>query len=81
MEHSKKKSNVLSLSDKKRVREEKRRAIYLSDKQRILELEKDMLRVIDLVADMDERIYRQQRFIARLLRLLKSASSPFSSVK
>jgi hypothetical protein len=57
---------ILSLSDKRKKKADQTRKTYLPLEQRVAELEADMIRVIDSLADLDYMIHTQQR-ISRLL--------------
>lgn len=52
----------------------------LSPEKRIADLESDQLRLIDMVLDLDRELDRQNKFIRKILHLVKEmqASSSFS---
>lgn len=60
------KPKILSLSDKRKKKADQVRKTYLPLEQRVAELEADMIRIIDSLADLDYMIHTQAR-ISRLL--------------
>lgn len=60
------KPKILSLSEKRKQKSDQTRKTYLPLEQRVAELEADMIRVIDSLADLDYMINTQAR-ISRLL--------------
>ncbi len=61
----------MSLQDR-RVQQQKETArTYQSPEARILDLERDMLKCIELSLDLDRRVEGQAKFIRKLLKLLK----------
>lgn len=69
------KSKIMSLADKRRQRSDQVRKTYLPLEQRVAELEADMVRIIDSLADLDYMIHNQ----ARITRLLVKAVSHLAS--
>ena len=65
------KPKILSLSEKRKQKSDQNRKTYLPLEQRMAELEADMIRVIDSLADLDYMIHTQ----ARITRLLVKAVS------
>lgn len=65
------KSKIMSLSDKRKQKSDQTRKTYLPLEQRIAELEADMIRIIDSLADLDYMINNQ----AKITRLLVKAVS------
>lgn len=65
------KSKIMSLADKRKQKSDQVRKTYMPLEQRIAELEADMVRVIDSLADLDHMINNQ----ARITRLLVKALS------
>lgn len=63
------KPKILSLSEKRKQKSDQTRKTYLPPDQRLAELEADMIRVIDSLADLDYMIHTQ----ARITRLLVKA--------
>ena len=66
---------ILSLSEKRKQKSDQTRKSYLPLEQRMAELEADMIRVIDSLADLDYMIHTQ----ARITRLLVKAVSNIAS--
>jgi hypothetical protein len=66
---------ILSLSDKRKKKSDQTRKTYLPIDQRMAEIEADMIRVIDSLADLDYLINTQ----ARITRLLVKAVSNIAS--
>lgn len=69
------KPKILSLSEKRKQKADQTRKTYLPPDQRVAELEADMIRVIDSLADLDHMIYNQ----VRITRLLVKAVSNIAS--
>jgi hypothetical protein len=69
------KPKILSLSEKRKQKADQTRKTYLPPDQRVAELEADMVRVIDSLADLDHMIYNQ----VRITRLLVKAVSNIAS--
>ena len=67
-------SKIRSLSDKRKQKNEQVRKTYMPLEQRVLELEADMVRIIDMLADQDYVINHQ----ARIIRLLVKAVTKLS---
>lgn len=65
---------VVSLSSKRRTREQRSRKEYLDPETRIRELEEDMIRVIDIIAYLDDVVESNERLIRKLFRLLRGAA-------
>lgn len=65
------KSKITSLADKRKQKQDQVRKTYLPLEQRVAELEADMIRIIDSLADLDYLINNQ----ARITRLLVKAVS------
>lgn len=65
------KSKIMSLADKRKQKSDQVRKTYMPLEQRIAELEADMVRVIDSLADLDQLLANQ----ARITRLLVKALS------
>lgn len=63
-------SNVISLGDLRKKQNRKGRKSSLPLEQRIEELEEDQSRLIELAIDMEKRLYRQERYISKLVRML-----------
>lgn len=69
-------SNVISLSDLRRKHEQVVRKEYVDPSDRIRDLEADLLRLIDHAMDIEERLFRQERYLSRLVVLLKNHVKP-----
>lgn len=69
------KPKILSLSEKRKQKADQNRKTYLPPDQRVAELEADMIRVIDSLADLDYMIHTQ----ARITRLLVKAVANIAS--
>ncbi len=69
------KSKIMSLSEKRKQKSDQVRKTYLPLEQRVAELEADMIRIIDSLADLDYLINNQ----ARISRLLVKAVSNLAS--
>jgi hypothetical protein len=69
------KPKILSLSEKRKQKSDQTRKSYLPLEQRMAELEADMIRVIDSLADLDYMIHTQ----ARITRLLVKAVANIAS--
>lgn len=69
------KPKILSLSEKRKQKADQTRKTYLPPDQRVAELEADMVRVIDSLADLDYMIHTQ----ARITRLLVKAVANIAS--
>jgi hypothetical protein len=69
------KSKIMSLADKRKQRSDQTRKTYLPIDQRMAEIEADMIRIIDSLADLDYLINHQ----ARITRLLVKAVSNLAS--
>lgn len=67
-------SKIRSLSDKRKQKNDQVRKTYMPLEQRVLELEADMVRLIDMLADQDYTINHQ----ARITRLLVKAITKLS---
>lgn len=65
------KSKITSLAEKRKQKQDQVRKTYLPLEQRVAELEADMIRIIDSLADLDYLINNQ----ARITRLLVKAVS------
>lgn len=65
------KSKIMSLADKRKQKSDQVRKTYMPLEQRLAELEADMVRVIDSLADLDHMINNQ----AKITRLLVKALS------
>lgn len=70
---------VISLQERRNLQAKKSRKEYLPEPDRIRELEEDVLRLIDLSLEMEERLWKQERFLSKLLRLLRDQASVSSS--
>lgn len=68
-------SKIMSLSDKRKRKSDQVRKSYMPLEQRVAELEADMVRIIDSLADLDQLINHQ----ARISRLLVRAVSQLAS--
>lgn len=64
------KSNVVSLGDLRKKHEQATRRAYLDPVDRIRDLEADVLRLVDHAMDLEERLFRQERYLSKLTRLL-----------
>lgn len=69
------KPKILSLSEKRKQKADQTRKTYLPLDQRMAEIEADMIRVIDSLADLDHLINTQ----ARITRLLVKAVANIAS--
>jgi uncharacterized coiled-coil protein SlyX len=69
------KAKITSLADKRKQKNEQVRKTYMPLEQRVAELEADMVRIIDSLADLDQLISTQ----ARITRLLVKAISHLAS--
>jgi hypothetical protein len=69
------KSKIRSLADARKKREHSVRKSYLTAEQRIAELEEDLVRVIDSLADQDYIIHNQARTIRLLVRAVSHLAS------
>lgn len=65
------KSKIMSLAEKRKQKSDQVRKTYMPLEQRVAELEADMVRIIDSLADLDYLINNQ----ARITRLLVKAVS------
>lgn len=68
----------MSLQSLRKKTQEAARREYLEPIERIRDLEQDMIRVIDICMDMEERLFRQERYLSKLVRLLRSDASSAS---
>lgn len=71
-------SNVISLEELRRKKTGMGRKSALPLETRIEELEQDQVRLIDLAMDMERRLFRQERYISKLVRLLAASASEAS---
>jgi hypothetical protein len=69
------KSKIMSLADKRKKKTDQARKTYLPLEQRVAELEADLIRIIDSLADLDYIINNH----ARVNRLLVKALSNIAS--
>jgi hypothetical protein len=69
------KAKITSFADKRKQKNEQVRKSYMPLEQRVAELEADMVRIIDSLADLDQLISTQ----ARITRLLVKAISHLAS--
>lgn len=72
-------SNVISLEELRRKKTGRGRKVSLPTETRIEELEQDQVRLIDMAMDMERRLFRQERYISKLVRLLADSSSGVAS--
>lgn len=63
-------SNIVSLEFRRKARDEMARKEYLNPEIRIKELEGDMLRAIDYMMDLEQRLYSQEKTLRKLIHLL-----------
>lgn len=69
------KSKIMSLADKRKQKSDQVRKTYMPLEQRLAELEADMVRVIDSLADLDHMINNQARITRLLVRALANIAS------
>lgn len=67
----KRSSNIISLGSRKEQKEKSIRKRYLSTEDRVAELEADLLRAIEAIMQMEERLDGQSRLIRGLVSALK----------
>lgn len=66
------KSKIMSLAEKRKQKSDQTRKTYLPLEQRVAELEADMVRIIDSLADLDYMINNQARITRLLVRALSN---------
>lgn len=64
-------SPVVSLSERRKAAAKIRTSAGRTDAVRILELEADVSRLVDLVADLEHRFQEQEGFLRKVLRLMR----------
>lgn len=69
------KPKILSLSEKRKQKSDQTRKTYLPPDQRLAELEADMIRVIDSLADLDYMIHTQSRITRLLVKAVANIAS------
>jgi hypothetical protein len=69
------KSKITSLSDKRKQKSDQVRKSYMPLEQRVAELEADMLRIIDSLAEIDYALNHQARITKLLVRAVTQISS------
>lgn len=74
-------SNVISLEELRRKKTGRGRKAALPLEDRVLELEQDQVRLIDMAMDMEKRLFRQERYISKLVRLLGEHASVASATE
>ena len=58
-----------------------KRKSYLTNEVRLADLEADLLRVIEFSMDLEDRLFRQERYLNRLIRLLQASGVSSSEGK
>ncbi len=62
---------ITSLEHRRKAREAKSRKEALEPDARLRELESDVGYLIDLNKDLEERLYNQEKYLKKLVRLLR----------
>lgn len=66
-------AEVTSLADKRAQKQKLISNQFHTVEERLLDLEKDQLRMIDLLMDLEQRMDLQEKFLRKLLHLLKES--------
>lgn len=69
-----KSSKIVSISHLRNLREQATRKEYLDVGDRVRELEADLFRLIEMSIEMENRLFNQERYITKLVGLLKKHS-------
>ncbi len=69
---------VVSLNHHKQEKMRKDKQKHIPLEERVADLERDMLRLIDASIHLDNELGKQNKFLNKILRLLKSALSSSS---
>ncbi len=74
-------SDIVSLSHKRKENQRQLRKKYLTNDERILELEQDMVRVIDMLMEIENTLHSHASILKTVTKILAEATRHNNSKK